>query len=569
MKKKLILLFTILALILVSCTNTIEAPDCSWDEIFLQYWNAMNTEYVHFSDDRTYDWDAVYDEYLPKFKALDYKNANDSITAFKYFKEIAVRVHDNHYNLTVRDGLGNTLSTSPALLNKYKANGGDIMDYPDITIPNDIWGDKKVSVNNPDKSVDTEELRTIYKTAIGSFFEVQNLIAGKDITVADKSDSNEVQSTEEDEEPATTSEYGYFHNSDGNNVNEEFHDNAYYGYTFKAFTSDDTKDLGGEIYYAMEWNAIFEALSLETFFYGVNKDNEYYLYFSSFGNPLFLEDDILTKKTLTPEEEDKIKGTTTEKLRNYVRDLIVDYNTPYKPAADGKASEGIPDGKFKKAIGDRIKALYRLQDMYATLKSAVTYGRCTFGDKDEMTGDDKVTKDNITGVIIDLRGNGGGYVSFLSTIWGVFFQNPTQFGYIRYKAGYSRLEYTPWIGFSITDGYVNKDLKENMYSGRVAVLVNGFSVSCSEISCVIAKLLPNSRIIGHTTFGGTCALSDRTIFNSGPFTSEHLSIYTTTYQFVDMSHESFEIVGIKPDETTSLNPTKDCAYIAAVEWVKK
>lgn len=556
MKKKLILLFTMLSLILASCTNTIEAPDCSWDEIFLQYWNAMNTEYVHFSDDRTYDWDAVYDEYLPKFKALDYKNANDSITAFKYFKEIAVRVHDNHYKLTVMDGLGNTLSTSPALLNKYKDNGGDIMDFPDITIPGDaLTGNKKVSVNDPDNEVDTEKLRTIYKTAVPSFFEVQNLIAGKDITVPDKSDAIEEQN-EEKKQPDLALSYGYFHNSDGNDINKEFPDYTYYGYTFKAFTSDDVKNIGGDIFYAMEWNAIFEALSLETFFYGVNKDNEYYLYFSSFGNPLFLTG-ILTKvdDELDDEEKELInRSNTVKELRKKVRDLIVDYN---------KTSEGIEDPTFREDIGERLDALYHLEDMYTTFKSAVTNGSCAFGDKT------KVQKDNITGVIIDLRGNGGGYVSFLSTIWGVFFQNPTQFGYVRYKAGYSRLEYTPWIGFSITDGYVNKDLKENMYSGRVAVLVNGFSVSCSEISCVIAKLLPNSRIIGHTTYGGTCALSDRTIFNSGPFTSEHLSIYTTTYQFVDMSRESFEIVGIKPDEETSLNPTRDCAYIAAVEWVKK
>lgn len=554
MKKKLILLFTILSLILASCTNTIEAPDCSWDEIFLQYWNAMNTEYVHFSDDRTYDWDAVYDEYLPKFKALDYKNANDSITAFKYFKEIAVRVHDNHYNLTVRDGLGNTLSTSPALLNKYKANGGDIMDFPDITIPGDLLGDKRVSVNDPDTGVNTEKLRTIYKTAIGSVFEVQNLIAGKDITVPDKSDDNAAQ--DEEKKPDTALSYGYFHNSNGNNINEEFPDYAYYGYTFKSFTSDDVKSIGGDIWYANEWNEILEALSLETFFYGVNKDNEYYLYFSSFGNPLFLTDILTKEDSQLSKEENKLidSSNTVKELRKKVRDLIVDCN---------KTSGGITDPTFREDIAERLDALYHLQDMYTTFKSAVTNGSCAFGDKT------KVTKDNITGVIIDLRGNGGGYVSFLSTIWGVFFQNPTQFGYVRYKAGYSRLEYTPWIGFSITKDYVNEDLKENMYSGRVAVLVNGFSVSCSEISCVIAKLLPNSRIIGHTTFGGTCALSDRTIFNSGPFTSEHLSIYTTTYQFVDMSHESFEIVGIKPDETTSLNPTKDCAYIAAVEWVKK
>lgn len=69
MKKTALLFLTLLALLVLftSCTNDIDAPDCSWDEVFLQYWNAMNTEYVHFSEDASYDWDKVYEEYLPKF----------------------------------------------------------------------------------------------------------------------------------------------------------------------------------------------------------------------------------------------------------------------------------------------------------------------------------------------------------------------------------------------------------------------------------------------------------------------------------------------------------------------
>ena len=197
--------------------------------------------------------------------------------------------------------------------------------------------------------------------------------------------------------------------------------------------------------------------------------------------------------------------------------------------------------------------------MYATLNSVVS--------KDEWAVNETVTKKDFKGVIVDLRGNGGGAVAFLSSIWGLFFKDETQFGYVRYKAGYSRLEYTPWTSFSLAKDYTNEELEAN-YAKPVAVIVNGYSVSCSEISCVIAKLLEKSAIVGHTTFGGTCALSDRTVFNSGPFTSEHLNIYTTTYQFVNMEKKSFETTGIEPDIATELDPKKDNAYIAAVDWVK-
>ncbi len=542
MKKPALLFFTLLAILLVlftSCTNDIDTPDCTWDEIFLQYWNAMNTEYVHFSDDLSYDWDKVYEEYLPKFKALDYTKSEDSITAFKYFKEISVGVHDNHYNLTVKDGLGNTLSTSPSMLTKYKEAGGDIMDFPDIKMAGLFGEEVLVSVNNPDpaKSVSREELLKIYKQAVPSIFEVENLIKGKDVTDEDATGGG------------GDSTYGYFHSTDGN-ISEEFPDGAYYGFTFESFTEkeiaaiDDNQDQ----FVANEWNYVIKAISMSSYFYGVNKDNVFYLYFSDFGNTLFLTD-FLTKEdaALTPEEKEVLeKNSDLKLLRSFTRGLFDDV-------------KDIKDEALKAKIEKGLDGIIGIQKMYNVLNSVVT--------NDEWKVSETVTKNDFAGVIVDLRGNGGGAVSFLSSIWGNFFKNETQFGYVRYKAGYSRLEYTPWTSFSIDGDYANADLQTN-YAKSVAVIVNGYSVSCSEISCVIAKLLEKSAIIGHTSYGGTCALTDRTVFNSGPFTSEHLNIYTTTYQFVDTERTSFEIKGITPDFTTELDPVKDNAYIKAVEWVK-
>ncbi len=539
--KKTFSIIILVAILLVfsSCTNDIDAPDCTWDEIFLQYWNAMNTEYVHFSDDLSYNWDKVYEEYLPKFKVLDYTKTSDSITAFKYFKEIAVGVHDNHYNLTVKDGLGNTLSTSPAMLTKYKESGKDIMDFPDIKMTGTFGTEVLVSVNNPDpdEGFSREEILKIYKQAVPSMFEVENLIKGKDITDEDAAGGG------------GDATYGYFHSTNGN-ISEEFPDGAYYGYNFEAFTKEEIAALDDnqDQFVANEWNYVINAISMSSYFYGVNKDNIFYVYFSGFGNTLFLTN-FLTKEDadLTQEEKDLLeKNASLKLLRTFTRGLFEDL-------------PDIKDAEFKAKIEKGIEGIIGIQNMYKVLNSVVT--------NDEWKVSDTVTKSNFAGVIVDLRGNGGGAVSFLSSIWGNFFKNETQFGYVRYKAGYSRLEYTPWTSFSISEDYANADLQAN-YAKPVAVLVNGYSVSCSEISCVIAKLLEKSTIIGHTTFGGTCALTDRTVFNSGPFTSEHLNIYTTTYQFVDMERTSFEIKGITPDYTTELDPVKDNAYIRAVEWVK-
>ncbi len=540
MKKISLLIISIFLLFFVSCSSEVEAPDNSWEDVFKQYWNVMNTEYVHFSEDMSYDWDRIYEKYLPLFRALDYTNSEDSIKAFKYFKEIAVGVHDNHYNLTVKDGLGNTLKTSPALLNKYASAGGDIMDFPDVKVSG-FMVEETVTINNPADSVDAATMRKIYKTAIPSIFEIDNLIQGIDITEDEDTNSSSGDET-----------YGYFHSTDGN-IDTEFPDNAYYGYTLKKFTEREIAKLDSneDQFVAMEWNSVVEAIGVGSYFFGVNKDNVFYLYFSEFGHPFYLID-IMTKETLTEEEKKVINSNNELKdLReNTRRILTVDY-------------EEIVDQTFKAKIGEGIKGILGLQKMYEALLSVTATNEFKY----EVTEGTEVTKP-VKGIIVDLRGNGGGAIAFLSAIWGSFFSSERQFGYVRYKSGYSRYEYTPWVSFSLGKDYINEDLSSD-YLKPVAVLVNGYSVSCSELSCVIAKLLPKAVIIGHTTFGGTCALTDRTIYNSGPFSSEHLSIYTTTYQFKDINGNNYETIGITPDIPTELNPTKDDAYIEAVKWVNE
>lgn len=574
MKKTKYLILIALLLLLASCTNTIKAPDDSWDTIFQQYWDAMNTEYVHFSDDTSFDWDAVYDEYEPKFAALDYTNKEDSLTAFKYFKEIAVNVYDYHYNLKVTDAFGQSLSCSPAILKKYKANGGDIMDFPDLVLVGNHGVPYPTSVNNSGRYYDGEDKLKEYTKAIPSFYEVETL----------KGDPEKMGN-----------EYGYFHNP-GNKISDEF-GTSYYGYTFEAFKdeyissleSDDDKKL------AFEWNVVVKAIAIDSYFYGVNKDNVFYLYFSDFGNIFFLYD-IFTKTDEEMTETDKtIIASSTELalIRTFTRNLIeyaedegtssaesaeetttetgnlvsatvvdgyVNANTLSADEDEGTSTEAestTTDSEFKKKIQAGVAGIKGISDMYVNLLSATAEEKCKINN---------IEKDKIVGVAIDLRGNGGGAVAFLDAIWGAFFSSGQQVGYVRYKAGYSRNEYTPWVTMSIDDDFKNEGLKST-YDKPVAVIVNGFSVSCSELSCVISKLLPNSKIVGHQTYGGTCGLTDRTIYNSGPFTSAHLSIYTTTYQFVDNNKKSFETIGFTPDIETELSETVDNAYIEAIKWV--
>ena len=534
-KTAFLIILTAILMLLSSCTDTIKAPDDSWEDIFLQYWNEMNNEYVHFSDDPSFDWDSIYEEYLPKFQELDYTKKEDSLTAFRYFKEIAINVRDNHYNLKVTDGFGQSLNFSPADEQKYAQAGGDIMDFPDLTLVGNYGVPYPTSVNDSGTYYDSSDALEYYKKAIPSITEIRNL------------------KEETDEETKVVTKASYFHSPTGN-IDDEFPSNAYTEASFRTISDDKVKAIGtkseeeGKL--ALKWNIIVNTLGISSYFFGVNRDNVYYVYFSNFGNPLFFFD------TLTKDESDfdsndwqYVQLDTINMLRGYIMEII-----------DGLEDGTITDSDFRKTAEEGIAGLKGLPMMYESLLSVTASDKCTING---------TQKTDIKGVIVDLRGNGGGAVAFLESIWGAFFSSETKFGYVRYKSGYSRLEYTPWTSFSIETDYTNEYMKDrDCYTKPVAVLVNGYSVSCSEISCVIAKLLPASAIIGHTTYGGTCALTDRKLFNGGPFESAHLSVYTTTYQFVDNDMKSWEITGIEPDIETELNSTRDDAYIRAVDWVK-
>ncbi len=176
----------------------------------------------------------------------------------------------------------------------------------------------------------------------------------------------------------------------------------------------------------------------------------------------------------------------------------------------------------------------------------------------------------IKGMIFDVRSNGGGAVAFVNILFANFFQEDKVIGYTRYKDGYSKYEYTPWIEMKLTSILGDEARPDHDYDKPFAILTNEYSVSCSELSTLaVKKLMKNGRQFGITTWGGTCGLTDRNLYQSGPYTNseENLSVYTTTYQFKDMDGKSYESEGFEPDEAVTLNITHDNVFDKAVAWI--
>ena len=116
MKHKLLYII-ILAGILMGCRQRGDVYFDPNDPINMQYttyaaqfeaiWRGMNTHYVFWSQDPT-DWDAIYQNMLPRFQELDSKyqadgSTPDSLTLVNLYAEATKTLIDHHLKLYVRD----------------------------------------------------------------------------------------------------------------------------------------------------------------------------------------------------------------------------------------------------------------------------------------------------------------------------------------------------------------------------------------------------------------------------------------------------------------------------------
>jgi carboxyl-terminal processing protease len=157
---------------------------------------------------------------------------------------------------------------------------------------------------------------------------------------------------------------------------------------------------------------------------------------------------------------------------------------------------------------------------------------------------------DVKGVIVDLRGNGGGY------LWNNFF------GYMfsgdDYKVGYSkskmggdgRLDYGPLLPYTFNQmSETPRDLKVPLVA-----LINNFSVSASEISALFVRSRPNGFLVGSTTWGGQGGMQDHQLANAGIFSTHRIEVaYTACSQFFDLNRASFEGRGVSPDYYVPFN----------------
>ncbi len=211
--------------------------------------------------------------------------------------------------------------------------------------------------------------------------------------------------------------------------------------------------------------------------------------------------------------------------------------------------------------------------------------------------------DSVTGIIIDLRGNGGGSTADLVPFIGSLSQSNNVVGYTRIKDGFGRLDYAPWVEYNV--GCPQAHL---LKAKPVVALVDINSVSCAELATMLIKNLPYGKVIGERTYGAIGALLTNSTYSHDMFYSGCMGeyalfndyqqyvylgfdeliriyrseykntypfyIYTSTFNMVDKDYNQVEGVGVQPDieypylGNRLFNDKRDFQLERAISYIK-
>jgi hypothetical protein len=464
----LLLCILIAGITTVSCRPTVRLDDpnnyvnlygpTEWATAFEGFWTGMNTNYVFWDMDPT-DWDAVYDSYMPKFKALGIVEEStgetvDTVTG--YFTEMLKDIVDGHYTLTSSSLTGSdgyTLYVSPS----------------------------------------DERVRNQYPTETA--FSQSEIIAENSLIW----DSNGDLVVNNDFIAAVQSEI----------------DQEYYG----MFLTDVP------FYAATGYKTTPDGVIL-------------YFYFKEFMWAQFFRDFAAVFPDGT---EDALYLAIDDGVENYggetkvIREILDPTNTPGLTALIGyletnNASFGLTTEDWKYAID---------------LRGAMEHFYYFFNQLESRSLADGTP---VIGAVIDLRGNIGGAIEDLSTLWGRIVPHDWVFAKQKIKAGENRLDYSPLIDFTVfkapgTTG--DTDIP-------IALVVNKNSVSCSEVTAMLYQTLPNKYVVGGTTWGamGNVSSYGPAMVNGGQFSVGDgilESVFTPFCQTLTLDGISLEGKGVTPD----------------------
>lgn len=474
-------------------------------------WNGLNQYYPVWDYEARLgvDWDAVYDEYLPQFEALDARDVNEDRVTNEELKALMKgflgKLHDGHFYMEMknhhtgryvryspsddlvasRDDYEVARKTMPSLRHyKYPSNGKVMTDASGkavvaeystrwVDLLFNIKTDEGVGVNwlaaqleaHAKKTLPTEHEVFIFKGMNTLYSELEKL----DYT--------------------TTS-----------NI------------------------------------AVYNTLVAQYAY--LNVPGLDYI------DPQFADDGIAIKSAI-------LKGNTGGIAYLYFSDFSL---TPYFSATHSQFDQSVPATANHIA---QVKAVWQLWfDNIQTMHKNGT----------------------LEGIIIDIRGNGGGFVADHQYVMGALLPSGGfQYGWARFKQGTGRYDYSPLMP---TIAPTMSDDHEVINDKPIVVLTNSSSVSMAEATALVAQCLPNGKVIGKRTHGGLNQLSPNEYasynYTGHIGTEEKTPVYAYVPMMAvfDINKNLREGVGVTPDievalDVTTLESTDvDSQLERALEYIK-
>ena len=556
--KLTLLIITMLVFLLCSCSQNSPvlpsdmALSGTWEDLFKGLWTGLSDNYVFWDlDDANGEWDKVYEEFIPKFRELGSINTSDreatkkgTILLFDSVKNLS----DGHFTM---NAFGSSFSPSDyRILKKEHPELSDqdvlekIYDYIpkfDLLPADMLYEDSKSIMENTfsipltTTLVKTEEFIKKYGSL---YFNWRKSESGETMTCNALNPKIQLRTPPYGEAImlySSSHEFGSVTTYDGSiqDCTSDY-----------AFDNPPAGSFQGPYYPVSD-------LSLEdTEQYWEGKEQKLDSLFSDWTlclvlsvNPEYDRTDKVFRKGVNPKML-ALCGITKETDGN----AMVDYtaNTVYF----------ISSGFNFFPLKDQAEMYQFLMDFH----------------KFKMN-------ENAAGMILDMRGNSGGYNADREILFGDMFREPHLIGYQKNKTGAGRLDLTQEFPLYI---YPEADFFGNEFSDiaskPVVVITNTATVSNGEITVLMVNSLPNGGQTGGVTIGANGTLAgDILSYNSGKFSvGKYItSVYTPYGNIRDTNHVSYEGKGLTPDKGYEENfnfdaffDGKDSRLGKAFEWIK-